>query len=204
MGLAAPPPTASGSAPSTPALAREVLERVRVRESGALAALFERYFDEIYSLTYRLLGEKEGAEDATQEVFLKVYRAAHRLDPGRDPRPWLMTIAYNVCRDLWRSRGYRMGRRSTSLDGESGLREAIAAGDPSPAEAALTSERERLVQQALMRLPESLRTVVLMRDYLGLGHDEIARSTATSHAATRKRYSRALATLARMLEEHLK
>src|SRR5262245_22524757 len=99
-----------------PTLTREQLEAVRRREPEALGALFERYFDRIYGFVYRLLSDRALAEDVTQEVFLKVHRGAHRIDPARDPGPWLMTIAHNACRDLWRSSAYRMGRRTSALD----------------------------------------------------------------------------------------
>ena len=88
------------------------LEGVRRRDPAALEAFFEAYFDRVFSIVARLLGNRAAAEDATQEVFLKIHRAAHTIDPARDPGPWVATIATNVCRDVWRSSPYRMGRRS--------------------------------------------------------------------------------------------
>ena len=69
------------------------LAGVRRREPEALAAFFEQHFDRVYALVHRLLGDRHSAQDATQEVFLKVHRAAHTLDPERDPEPWVTTIA---------------------------------------------------------------------------------------------------------------
>src|SRR5262245_15515908 len=68
-----------------PSLTRAQLEAVRARDKDALGALFEAYFDRVYGLVRRLLGNVTLAEDVTQEVFLKVHRAAHRIDPDRDP-----------------------------------------------------------------------------------------------------------------------
>jgi RNA polymerase sigma factor (sigma-70 family) len=92
------------------------LEGVRRRDPEALAAFFERHFDRVYGLVYRLLGNRHSAQDAAQDVFLKIYRAAHTVDPRRDPEPWVTTIAYNVCRDLWRSGAYRLARHAVSID----------------------------------------------------------------------------------------
>jgi RNA polymerase sigma-70 factor (ECF subfamily) len=178
------------------------LERVRARDPEALAALFERYFDRVYGLVYRLLGDRTLAEDMTQEVFLKVHRAAHQLDPSRDPGPWLMTIAHNACRDLWRSNAWKLTRRAASLDGDAPLAAMLSHGTNDPERDLLASERERLVQEALLRLPEPLRVAIVMHDYQGLGHEEIA-ATGIHHAAARKRYSRALAALARLLKGSL-
>ena len=176
------------------------LEGVRRRDPEALARLFERHFDRVYGFVYRLLGDRAQAEDLTQEVFLKVHRAAHQIDPARDPGPWLMTIAHNACRDLWRSNAWKLARRAISLDGDSPLAATLASSAIGPERELLAAERERLVQEALLKLPEPLRVAIVMHDYQGMGHDEIAAATGIHHAAARKRYSRALAALARLLE----
>jgi RNA polymerase sigma-70 factor (ECF subfamily) len=179
------------------------LERVRAREPEALEAFFERYFDRVYGLVYRLLGDRALAEDMTQEVFLKVHRAAHQLDPSRDPGPWLVTIAHNACRDLWRSGAWKLARRSAPLDGDSPLAATLSRGTNDPERDLLAGERERLVQEALRKLPEPLRVAVVLHDYQGMGHEEIGRLTGLHHAAARKRYSRALAALARLLKDSI-
>lgn len=179
------------------------LERVRLRDPEALAAFFEHYFDRVYGLVFRLLGDRTLAEDMTQEVFLKVHRAAHQIDPSRDPKPWLMTIAHNACRDLWRSNAWKLTRKSASLDGDSPLAERLSRGVNDPERDMLAAENERLVREALLKLPEALRVAIVMHDYQGLGHDEIAAVTGVNHAAARKRYSRALAALARLLKDSL-
>ena len=192
-----------GGAPGRPTPpSRAELERVRARDPVALGAFFERYFDRVYGLVYHLLGERAAAEDATQEVFLKVHRAADQLDPARDPAPWLAAIAHNTCRDLWRSAAHRMRRRSDPIAADGPLPRELAHGDD-PERAALGAERERLVRAAIARLPEPMRAVVLLHDYQGLNHQEIAELLAVNHAAARKRYSRALKELGRLLEETL-
>jgi RNA polymerase sigma-70 factor (ECF subfamily) len=168
---------------------------VRNGDAQALSEFFEFTFDRVYSLAVRLLGDHTSAEDAAQEVFLKVHRAANRLDPDRSPLPWLTTITYNVCRDVLRSRK-RQAQRSVPIDGDAEGVDQIRADGPTPEASALASERERLVQEALMRLPEELREIVVLRDYQGMRHEEIAEVVGASHAAVRKRYSRALAKLA--------
>jgi RNA polymerase sigma-70 factor (ECF subfamily) len=175
---------------------------VVARDPEALAGFFERYFDQVFGLVYRLLGHRAQAEDATQEVFLKVHRAIHQLDTARDPGPWLTTIACNTCRDLWRSGAFRMSRRSGALD-DPGVASRLGTSADDPERLAIVSERERLVQEALNQLPEPLRTAIVLHDYQGLGHQEIARLTGLTHDAARKRYSRALASLGQLLEGRL-
>jgi len=182
-------------------LTRSQLEAVRARDPEALGALFEAYFDRVYALVRRLVSDPTLAEDVTQEVFLKVHRAAHRIDPERDPGPWLMTIAYNACRDVWRSSAYRLAARSSAIDSPEGM--ALSRGTNDPEHDSLAGERERIVQEAIAALPEPLRATVLLHDYEGLGHEEIAAILGVEHAAARKRYSRALAALAKSLEGKL-
>lgn len=175
-----------------------MLEGARQRERRALETLFERYFDRVYGLTFRLLGDRTLAEDLTQEVFLKVYRAIHRLDPARDPEAWLIAIAANACRDHWRSRAHRMARRTRSLEGEPVRHIADPPDDPAASWA--TRKRERLVREAIDRLPESLRMAVVLHDFADLPHDQVAAISGVSYVAARKRYSRALRSLAELLE----
>lgn len=177
------------------------LEGVRRREPAALEAFFEHYFDRVFSVVARLLGNRAAAEDAAQEVFVKIHRAAHTLDPTRDPGPWVVTIATNVCRDFWRSAPHRMDRRSASLDDTPGLADRLTTGVADPERDLLRAERARLVQEAVMELKEDFREVVLLRDYDGRSYEEIAAIAGANESAVRKRYSRALAELGRLLRK---
>lgn len=64
----------------------------------AIGQLVNRFRGQVYGLCYRMLGQKEDAEDATQETMVRVVRNLHRWDPERAFEPWLMTIAGNRCR----------------------------------------------------------------------------------------------------------
>lgn len=181
----------------------QLLEGVTRRDPAALSAMFERYFDQVFGLAFRLLGDRTLAEDLTQEVFLKIHRAAHQVDPTRDPTPWVVAITCNACRDVWRSRAYKMGRRSASVDAEPAVAAKLTPGTNDPERDLLKSEREKLVQEAIAELPEPLRECVVLHDYEGLNHQDIATLTGVNHAAARKRYSRALAALGKILKEKL-
>ncbi len=178
---------------------RDVLEGVRRREELALGALFDCYFQPIYDLAHRLMGDTSLAEEVAQDVFLKVHRAAHQLDAARDPTAWLLQITTNTCRDRWRSRAFRMARRTTSW--ESMLEQG---NEPSaPEDVAAQVVRQRVVQEALLGLPEDLRAIVILHDYHEMQHEEIAKLLGINYAAVRKRYSRALQRLAEQLKGRL-
>jgi RNA polymerase sigma-70 factor, ECF subfamily len=179
--------------------ARAVLEAARRRDPAALGAFFDLYFDHVHSFAARVLGNRAAAEDMAQEVFLKIHRSIDRLDPTRDPWPWLATIVQNACRDRWRSGADRMARRSDSIDGDRAAAERLVAGGEGPEAHASARERERLVRDAIAMLPEAQKEMVLLFDYAGLSHVEVAEALGISHAAARKRYSRALEELGRIL-----
>jgi RNA polymerase sigma-70 factor (ECF subfamily) len=184
-------------------LSRSVLEAVRRREGDALGELFDLHFDRLFGLAYRLLGDHPAAQEVVQEVFLKVYKAAHQIDPDRDPGPWLMRITHNACREYWRKRGRKLEKHSHSLDADVALRKTMADEHPDPERAMLSTQRETLVQDALMALREPLRSVVVLYDVAGMSHKEIAAFLGTSETAVRKRYSRALGRLRTDLKDAL-
>ncbi len=175
-----------------------LLERVRTRDPDAMGQFYDRYLGLVFGLAWRLLGDRTRAEDVASEVFLKVHRAADRLDPGRDPAPWLTTITTNVCRDLWRSGAYRMSKRAADID-DPVAAAGLSSGRNDPEADALSAERERIVQQALLELPEPLRTAIVLHDYQDMDHREVAGVLNIAHDAARKRYSRALAALEQKL-----
>jgi len=180
-------------------ISREILEGVRRRDREALSVFFDRYARRVYDVAYRMLGERAAAEDVTQEVFLRVWRAADKLDPDRVPDPWVLRIARNVCRDVWRSKHHQVMVRSRRAEDADDVG-ALPSPAPDPERATSEAERRRAVQSAILALPPGFREVVVLHDYRGLSHPEIAEILGTSHAAVRKRYSRALAKLGESLE----
>jgi RNA polymerase sigma-70 factor (ECF subfamily) len=198
---ATPPGSSPTGSSRRPPLERTLRDGVRARDRAALAAFYERYFEEVYALTFRLLGVREAAEDVTQDVFVKVHRAADRLDAARDPMPWLASIVWNSCRDHWRSAPHRMLRRSSDVSAPAVAATLTDGSDP--AQEFQHAERERIVQGALCELPESLRAVVVLHDFGGLDLSEVARAIGVSHAAARKRHSRALDRLGELLRGRL-
>jgi RNA polymerase sigma factor (sigma-70 family) len=186
---------------TAPPIPAALLESARLGEPEALAALFEACFDSIYGLAARMMGDKTLAEDVVQEVFLRLHKAAATIDTSRDPRPWLRTMTANLCRDHWRSFGAKVSRKAVAVDGDLNQAPPLTNGGPTPEAQAISSQQARQVQAAIDKLPEQLREVVVLRDYEGLGHEEIATIVGASPAAVRKRYSRALSALGELLED---
>ncbi len=75
-----------------------LVDRCLSGHQPAFGQLIDRFRGQVFGLCYRMLGQREDAEDATQETFLRVVRNLHRWDPERAFEPWLLTIAGNRCR----------------------------------------------------------------------------------------------------------
>ncbi len=188
--------------PPSSLLAAADLEKVRARDPEALGRLFDAYFGRLYSLAYRLMGNEAAAQDIVQELFLRVHKAAHQLDVTRDPAPWLLTITTNLCREKWRSRQGRQDKATLSLDAKPEYTENVAAKVATPEQDAIEADHGRLLEEALDRLPEPMRLVVVLHDMQGLNHEEIAEVIDEAAPAVRKRYSRALVKLRELLQDH--
>jgi RNA polymerase sigma-70 factor, ECF subfamily len=137
-----------------PALADEVralVQRSLAGDQTAMLALVDRYQSQVFGLCYRMLGQRQDAEDMAQETFVRALRSLKRWDSEREFLPWLLAIAGNRCRTCLANRM----RRPHMLS----LIEPVADSQPDVAPARHLAEE---VQQALKRLREEYRIAFLL------------------------------------------
>jgi RNA polymerase sigma-70 factor (ECF subfamily) len=154
--------------------------------------VYRAYGRLVYAVAYRFLGDRVLAEEATQQTFLKAWRAADSLDDTREMGPWLATIARRVAIDVYRS---ETRRSADPLD-------SVAPGDP-----ALRSEPRTVeaaydlweVRQAVSGLPAEEREIVRLQHFEGLTHTEIAARLALPAGTVKSRSFRAHKRLAAQL-----
>jgi RNA polymerase sigma-70 factor (ECF subfamily) len=139
----------------------------------ALRTLVDRHTPSIYRFSIRYTGDELLAQDVCQEVFLRLYRNAHRYVRGMPFKTWLFTIVRNASIDLARSHAYR---KAYSLEEHTQDTEKRSLLDPTPdpEERYLSKESAQRVAQAVQSLPEKQRTVVILRYYEDLSAREIA------------------------------
>jgi len=157
--------------------------------------MYQEYGRLVYSVTHRVLGRHDLAEEATQQTFVNAWRAADRLDTERDPAPWLATIARRAAIDIHR----REARRPTSALHEIGARDRGAI-TTLPTE---TPEAVWQVRAAIDTLPPDEAAVVRLQHLDGLTHREIADRLGVPLGTVKSRSHRAHRSLARLLE-HLR
>src|SRR5262245_44943721 len=144
---------------------RPLVQRCLVGDQGAMLALVERFRGQVFGLCYRMLNQREDAEDAAQETFVRVLKNLHRWDPGRDFMPWLMAIAGNRCRTALAARRRRPIHEPTA--------EFVADDAPDCQPANQLAEEVRLALANLR--PEYRQSFLLFHDQ-ELSYTEIAES----------------------------
>ncbi|MFP8962917.1 sigma-70 family RNA polymerase sigma factor [Streptomyces nanhaiensis] len=178
--------------PGGAAAADEEVARALVRgEEWALAELFERWGTLVHTLSARVLGGTQDAEDVTQQVFLAAWRGRDTYRPERGSLPgWLVGITRRVAADALASRARR--------------REPAAAGSTFPPAAAGPHPDEvldrLLVARALAGLPAVQRRVLFLAFYEDLTHTEIARRTGLPLGTVKAHARRGLLRLRRRME----
>lgn len=168
----------------------EFLQRVQQRDHDAMGTFFERYYDRVYAHVVNLMRDPVRGQDVCQDIFLKLHHAVAKLDPERDPTPWVFAVASNAVRDHWRGRAHSRDRR------EQGVEDMTALDVPHPdrnVHAAMEDDQElKAVWSALHALGEDDREVILLRDYEEIDTRDIAEMLGITPEAVRQRHSRAV------------
>jgi RNA polymerase sigma-70 factor (ECF subfamily) len=186
-----------GLAATEPAETAEAVRLLSLAKSGdaaAFEALVRIYEIRVARTALRLLGARQDAQDAAQEVFLRLYQRISRIDSAGSLSGWLYRVTVNVSYDILR-------RRRSS--GVVPLEEARLAVESS-AEADLGREQQRrLVVKALRTLPEKERAALTLRDIEGLSTREVATILGSSEATVRSQISTARLKIRKMLRRRL-
>jgi RNA polymerase sigma-70 factor (ECF subfamily) len=148
---------------------QSVIERAQGQDAEALGEIHHRYVRRVFGLCRYMLDSRESAEDATNEVFLKLQRSIASYD-GSIPFPrWLLRVTGNQCIDVLRR---RRREHQVMVEGEDEAVEATSS-EPSPLNKVIRMAEREHVQAAIARLPENYRVPLVLRYYSELTYDEI-------------------------------
>jgi RNA polymerase sigma-70 factor (ECF subfamily) len=171
----------------------ELIRRTADGDRGAFDVLYRRYSRPVFGLALRRLGDRGRAEDAVQETFASIWRAARSYRPERGPgAPWLYAVARNAITDR--------GRARTEPPAEVPDTPSPDAGPAERAESGWTAWR---VHRALEELNDNERKVIELAYWSGLSQSEIAEFLNIPLGTVKTRTRAALARLAGLLEEEL-
>ncbi len=156
--------------------------------------LMQEHYRKAYSFAYRLSGNKEDAEDLTQEAFVRAFRAFDRYDPGRPFDRWLFRIVANLFVDRLRARPKQAPLSlDTPYEGNDGdsLFSEIPDEEADPSRILMRGVMDERIQSALNNLPSVFRQTVLLTDIEGMSYDEAAEVLGCAVGTIRSRLHRA-------------
>lgn len=195
-----------------PELDDELMQRFQKGDEGAFTLLVRRHQQPLINFIARFINDRDSAEDLAQETFIRIFKAAHRYQPGRARfNTWMYHIASNLCKNQLRNRGRRdryqvenVARNGSDDDGDI---EQVDLIESAPADASFQPEVQlerkelrKAVQKAIAELPEEYRLPLVLRDLQGLSYDEISKVLELRSGTTKSRINRARL----MLKEKLK
>ncbi len=177
---------------------RELLERAQNGDKEAFAELVKRYHKHLYNLAYRMTGDREDSMDVVQEALYRVYRSLDSFDLGKPFLPWAYRITWNICAD----RGRKLGRSlsESPLDPNDKEYAKPATTAPGPDKVYETKETKEILDEAINKLPEGYRELVVMFHLDGFSIREISEVTGMKETVIKNRLYRGRQMLRLVLE----
>ena len=183
----------------------ELVERFLAGDRGAFEQIVLRHQDRVVRLCFRFLDSHQRAEEAAQEVFVKVFRNLDRFRGDSQFSTWLYRVTINHCRNVHAHRSRRRERDHDSLDAapvrEDGTQRATELSDSAP-----TAEDELLAEERLQQLREELemldplwREILILRDVEGFSYEETAAALSLAAGTVKSRIHRARTELRRRM-----
>lgn len=182
-------PRDSDATMALPSIETEVVLRARRGDQAAFAQIVSLYQKPIFNYVLRMVGDREVAEEVTQDVFLRVHQSLPRFSFRAKFTTWLFRIARNRALDELRSDPRRQLRAE--------LEEDTVAVDDAPVEQAETIDA---IWRAVEELPADLKTALLLRDVAGFSYSEIMEIAETSLPTVKWRIFRARELVAQAVE----
>jgi RNA polymerase sigma-70 factor, ECF subfamily len=161
----------------------------------AFESLMRQHERMVLVTALRLLGNIEDAKDASQEVFLRLYRNLGKVEAATNCAGWLYRVTVNVC--------YDVGRKRVASVPVEDLQELKAEGE-NPQEVLTGAERRRVLEMSLRRLPPKERAALVLRDLEGLSTEEVARALGASEATVRSHVSKARVKMRDFVERYFR
>lgn len=193
-----------------------LVARCRADDASAFDEIVLRYKQKIFQYILRMVGDSEEAEDLTQEVFVKTYLSLSAFRNQASLNTWIYRIAGNLCIDAHRKKARKetaMGGPAVSLDESFG--DSADGKDESRGGRELPDERQEPfsmlarqeldseIQRALSKLPEKMRSVVILHDIEGLAYEEIAAIVDCPLGTVKSRLFNARVQLRDLLQDYM-
>jgi RNA polymerase sigma-70 factor (ECF subfamily) len=205
MPIMTEPATIPDATPPAGLLEGDLVRRARHGDLTAYDALVQRYQERIYATIYHMTANHEDASDLAQESFIKAFSALKSFKGGSSFYTWLYRIAVNKTLNFLKQRKNKYHLSLDDLDANAEHDPDLVAliSDKTPQRAASLSELQNKLNEALLKLSETHRTVVVLHDVQGVSHEEIAEIVGCNVGTVRSRLFYARQQLQGYLAEYL-
>jgi len=150
-------------------------------------------------VAYKFTGNHQEAEDLTQDIFIKVFRALHTFDRRANFQTWLISVSRNMCIDHYRS----VRKERETINRDINANDLMPVADGPAADALLEQQGQAaLLRRALAALPEPLKAAVTLRDLQDLSYHDIARRLQVPEGTVKSRINRGRAELIRLVRQY--
>jgi RNA polymerase sigma-70 factor (ECF subfamily) len=173
-----------------------LIERCLAGDQAAWDQIVRIHWRKVFNLAYKFVGRHDEAEDLTQDIFLKIFRALHTFDRRANFQTWLISISRNLCIDHYRS--VRKERETMARDVDSADLSPVSR-ERSPHAALEQLDLRQLIRQALAELPPALKEAVVLRDLQEFSYQEIADKLGLPEGTVKSRINRGRLELARQI-----
>jgi len=171
-----------------------ILKRCLNKDEAAWKKLIDKYGNLVFNICLQFTGKNEIAEELTQDIFIKVYKNLYVLKKHPNFKWWLIKTAKNQCIDYYR----RNKKEKVNIDFKKVSNSLIFKKD-SEGEI-LFSEKIKILHKGILKLPLSLRTLIVLRDIQELSYEEIAKMLKIPLGTVKSKLNRARITLVKILE----
>ena len=186
-------------------LERSLLKRLRDRDERAFRELLDSHRDRVFNITFRMLGNRAEAEDIAQEVFITVFKTIETFREESKFSTWLYRVTVNTCKNRIKYLARRHDRDRDELDDTTDSANGqIGAPPPAAPDRALEgAQMEKLLQDAIGKLDDDHRIVIVLRDVEDLSIEEICAITGLPDGTVKSRLHRARLQLRKKLQQHV-
>jgi RNA polymerase sigma-70 factor, ECF subfamily len=184
---------------------RLLLSRLCERDEDAFSHIVKLYGDRVFNLVHRFVGNRSEAEDIAQEVFVTVFKSIETFRGDSKLSTWILRIAANHAKNRIKYLARRPGvgaNEATEDDVPSSHSRTLQAHMPAPDALMEAAELGTLLEQAISKLDEDQRLLILLRDVEELAYEEICEITGVPEGTVKSRLHRARLTLKALLESH--
>ena len=186
----------ASAAPESSDAIEQLIDGCLRGDQQAWDLIVTRYWRKVFNVAYKFVGRHDLAEDLTQDVFLKIFKALGTFDRRANFQTWLISVSRNLCIDRYRS--VRKERELVDRSVDSAEVSAVS-GEPDALLALERGDRRARLHDALAQLPDTLRTAVMLRDIQELTYQEIADKLALPEGTVKSRINRGRKELARQI-----